>query len=247
MSRISTYELLASLGFVKDERVISDPPGGLSFDFGNILLTASFLQSITEGPQVVLNGLITTKRTVTEVLYHLPHEIDSREMGIALIVYCLDSHTEGGVFLSKRPVEWLEIGRTNKHLLPWERERVAYEARPHCLVRRDYARVMLRHFRGILESVAGESVVTFGFDGEVFSAWIAGERLAVPANGEPWSERFTIASSHLRRLPKRLMHEEIVFDVWNESLGIGSWRYRGVNESRELQIEMAEKASEAGS
>lgn len=66
------------------------------------------------------------------------------------------------------------------------------------------------------------------FDGEVIKIRCAGALIAMPAVGEPWSCPYSLKVEHLRRLPKRLMHEIVESSIWESTLTIGNIRYPGV-------------------
>ena len=140
MVQINTRELLLSLGFVEDPNVISDDPPGLSFDFGNLKLEASHVVNRWFQPIVLLSGIMASAGTLAAVECQLPREFESREHGIAWVTWCLDNHSDRA-FVPKRPVPWLSEGRAHRHLLPWERDRAGYQARPQCWVQRDFARL----------------------------------------------------------------------------------------------------------
>ena len=110
---------------------------------------------------------MTTTRTIAEVECEMPEEVESPEQGVAWITWCLDEHAPGRLFVPAWDVPWLAIGRQYKHLLPWERQRAAYAARPQCSVRRDFAAWGLRYLAQLLAEADEDTLVTFSFDGEV--------------------------------------------------------------------------------
>ena len=145
MPPVATWDLLLALGFVSDAQVISNPPGGLSIDFGNFTFAAHAVYQPSFSPCGHLIGVMTTTRTIAEVECEMPEEVESPEQGVAWVTWCLDEQcARAGCLCLYRDVPWLAIGRQYKHLLPWERQRAAYAARLQCSVPADFARVGLR-------------------------------------------------------------------------------------------------------
>lgn len=224
---INAYELLLSLGFVEDPKVISDEPGGLSFDFGSFKVTASHTLNHRYHPIVNLFGIMAYARTVPSVDCNMPREFESREQGIAWVTWCLD-HGAHGVFVPKRPVPWLTEGRAHRHLLPWERAMAAYLARPQCSVQRDFARLALRRVADLIGDSADDISVTFSFDGQALSIRVGNQLTIVHASGDRWQNDYWLPASQLRRLPRRLMHNPVYFSIWGDRLEIDSWAVAGV-------------------
>jgi hypothetical protein len=201
MALLPTWDLLLSLGFVEDPDVISDDPGGLNYDFGNFKLEASHLTNRRFQSVVLLSGILVLDNSIGEVECEMPCAVESREQGIAWITWCLDEHAHGE-FIPARPVSWLGIGRQYRHLLPWEKEIAAYEARPRCLVQRDFARVGLRYLSELIATAVDDVPVMFAFDGEVLSIRIKERLIVMPAEGNRWEEVFSIRAGTMRDLPK---------------------------------------------
>jgi hypothetical protein len=121
---------------------------------------------------VLFTGVISTRRTIAQVEFEMPREVESWEQGVAWVTWYVDDHID---MISKATsrLDWLKEGRKNRHLLPWERqrvaseeERVAYESRPRCQVQRDWARVALRQLASQIAAVDDDTDVTFHFNGE---------------------------------------------------------------------------------
>jgi len=119
-SPLLTYDLLKALGFVVDKSVISDDPGGLSFDFGNLKLEASHLLNRKLVPVVSLGGNLSDGRTLAQIECEMPREVGNFEQGVALLTWCLDRQFNGE-FRPLIPIHWIWDGRKNRHLLPWNR------------------------------------------------------------------------------------------------------------------------------
>lgn len=223
-STVSTWDLLYSLGFCKEPNTGSD--SHLSFDFGNLKLQAFYGFTWLNEEMVSFWGLMSTSTTLSEIDFKLPPELESRELCLALLAYYFDADIS-----SKLKIEppWLKEGRKYQHLLPWERERRAYEARPHCYVDRDWARVAFKRLAEQLANVNAESPVTFSFDGRVLTI-LCGEGVNVmSAVGKRWTQIYSIKARALRDLPKRLMSNEVEVSVWKSHLTLGNKRYPGIS------------------
>lgn len=223
----STWELLRTLGFSSDRAVVSDPPGGLSMDFGNVKLTASVCISLRFQPIILLGGVLRTPRTIAEVSCEMPRSVESFEQGVAWITWCLDEHSHGQ-FQPTVPVGWLIMGRQFRHLLPWERQMAAYEARPVCLVDREWARVALRKLAEEISRSDDDTAIGLHFDGEILRIHCPSGLIAVPASGKPWESHYAIRTGVIRRLPKRLMGPTVAFSIWDSALKIERRVYPGV-------------------
>lgn len=115
---VPTYEVLTSLGFLPDVSLMSDPPGGLRMDFGNVKLTAIHCLSRRFANVVQLGGVMEPPGSLVLVECEMPQVVKSKELGIAWVTWCLDSHAHGE-FQPAKPAPWLIEGRRNRHLLPW--------------------------------------------------------------------------------------------------------------------------------
>lgn len=226
-STTSSWEVLRSLGFASDSSVISDPPGGLAVNFGDMTLKASVCTNRRFQPIILLSGVMRTPRTIVEVSCEMPREVESWEHGIAWVTWCLDKHA-GGTYQPALPVAWLEPGRQYSHLLPWERERAAYAARPRCQVDREWGRVAIRKLAEVVAITEDDVPASLHFDGELLKIRCGDSLIAVPASGTPWASCYTVRMGALRRLPKRLSGTSVEFSIWNATLTIGNRVYAGV-------------------
>lgn len=233
---VATWDLLRTLGFTEGDTVISDLRPSLSFDFGKFKLSASSCTSPRFVPVVLLTGAMVTADSFGEVQCELPPEVESVEQGMAWLAWCLDA-AAGGRFAPRAAPAWLREGRLRLHLLPWNRESAAYDenvacdaydARPRCAVRRDWARVALRTLGGLLTMVDDEAPVIFRFDGTVLTIRCAGKLTAMPAEGLAWTQPYSIRAGALRMLPKRLMSDSVHISIRNSVLTIGNQCYKPV-------------------
>ena len=113
---ISTWEFLKSLGFKADSEVMSDVMPGLSFDFGNLKLSASCVLGRHYQNVVLLTGCLETSRRMSEINVEVELAFSSREEALARVVWCLDK-AAGGVFVPSKSVIWLAEGREHSSLL----------------------------------------------------------------------------------------------------------------------------------
>jgi hypothetical protein len=113
-------------------------------------------------------------------------------------------------------------------LLPWEQERVAYANRAHCTLERDWARLAFKKLAMQLAAVQDDTSVTFSFDGGVFKICCLDFICAMPAKGNPWKQSFMIKTGSIRRLPNRLVGEQIEVSIHDSALFIGRRRYNGI-------------------
>src|SRR5438128_4870237 len=125
---ISTWAVLQELGFTPDQSVISDVMPGLSFDFGNIKLSASCVLNRKYVPIVLLTGIFAAERTIAEIESEMPREVESPEQGMAFVAWSIDNAVGRELQPTAYP-ERLAKGRQYRHLLPWEKERADYAAR----------------------------------------------------------------------------------------------------------------------
>jgi hypothetical protein len=216
-SAASMWNLLRSLGFVEAETK-------LHLKFGNLELRASQIWNECLTPIVFLTGNLSSRQTIAMVAYELPPQIESPEQGLAFLAYALQDHVRHLVTVPA----WLLEGQLYRHLLPWERERAAYEARSHCYVQRDWVRLAFKMLAVELIKLDDNALVTFWFDGGVLTIRCVGTVIAMPANGRPWKQRFSLKAGALRKLPSRLMHDTIAFSVWDSAITIGNRRFSGV-------------------
>jgi hypothetical protein len=227
---ISTMESLRYLGFQPDPTIVSDGGSGLSFDFGNFVIRASCCLNLRCKEIILLAGVLSTRQTVSDVQIEMPRQVESIKQCAALIVWSLDQHSQDRVFKPTRNVRWVEEGRENRKLLPWVMSAAEYDARPHCTVKRDWLRLALKTLGAYLPFLPDDAYVVFSFDGSVLSIRCDGRVIALAGEGPPWAVRFKVAASVLRRLPKRLMRENVGVSVWESRLSLGHWTYPGTIE-----------------
>jgi hypothetical protein len=227
---VPTMDSLRCLGFQPDPTVVSDGCPGLSFDFGSLTLHASCCRNLRAAEIVFFTGVLSTPRSLAEVLFEMPRRVKSIKQCAAWIVWNLDQHADHRVFKPARHVGWVEEGRTNHRLLPWVMSMAEYNARPQCIVQRDWLRLALKTLGEYLAALSDDAGIVFSFDGSVFSIRVDKKLIALPAEGSPWTVRFKVETRDLRRLPKRLVHEGIGVSIWESRITLGNYTYAGTLE-----------------
>jgi hypothetical protein len=114
---ISTWDLLQELGFAPDSGVMSDVMPGLSIELGTLKLSASCVMSQRFRPVVLLTGWLRETRRIGEICDEMPRKFESREQGVAWLVWILDK-AAGGKFEPESSPDWLTQGRQHVGLLP---------------------------------------------------------------------------------------------------------------------------------
>ncbi|MEI6673718.1 MAG: hypothetical protein WCO57_00925 [Verrucomicrobiota bacterium] len=225
---LQTWEVLKELGFMPNAAVRSEIQPGLSFDFGNLMLSAG---AVTTGwrltPVILFTGVMQGPRFLSEVQFEMPRAVENLDICAAWIAWHLDQCSTGE-FQPISNAEWLEIGRSNKVLLPWVLDLVAYENRPACSVEREWARMMLKRLKAALGTVADNDLVSFEFDGALLRIRCGDSLIPASARGQAWENRYTLRACQFKELPTRLGGFEVLFSVWNEKFHIANWSYEGV-------------------
>jgi len=227
---IPTWHILRSLGFQPDSNVISDGEPGLSFDFGNLKLSASWVISPRSVAEVVFfTGSLSTPRAMAEIGFELPRRMKSAKQCAAWIVWNLDRYCNGALKQTCH-IDWVEEGRQNRSLLPWVRSMAEYESRPQCTVQRDWFRLALRTLSQQLSSLPDHAPIMFRFDGSLLFIRCGDKVIALPGEGVPWAVRFRVAAGTLRRLPRRLRLETVPVSIWESRISLGLWTFEGTLE-----------------
>jgi len=226
-STFATWDLLQDLGFQKDTGYRTDISPTLYFDFGNFRLFASCVTNMRFREVISFGGLIQGGSVIAQVEFEMPIQVESREQCAAWIIWHLD---QGGHISHLRQINWVEEGRKNQKLLPWYFDREAYEARPHCLVQRDWLRLALKTLSDYIGSVSDDMPIYFRFDGKILSIECGEKLVVLPGDGQAWSHKYSILAKTLRYLPKRLAHNRVEISVLNNSLSIGHYGFLGITE-----------------
>jgi hypothetical protein len=227
---ISTMDALRCLGFQPDPTIISDTCSGLRFDFGNLSLYASCCVNLRAKEIVLFSGVVKASRRLAEVFFEMPRRTNSLKQCAAWIVWYLDQNADHRIFRPDQHVGWVEEGRESQRLLPWVMSRAEYNARPQCLVQRDWLRLALKTLAGYLTSQSDNSEIVFSFDGAVLSIRCDKKVIVLSGEGSPWTVRLRVEARALRRLPKRLMREHIGVSLWESRITLGNYTYAGTLE-----------------
>jgi hypothetical protein len=223
---IPTMDALRCLGFQPDPTAIAYDGPVLSFDFGNLKLRASPCRKVL-AEIVLFTGVLRTPGSLDDVYFEMPWLIESIKKCAAWVVWNLDQFSE---FREIRHVAWVGEARKNQRLLPWVMSMAEWKARPQCMVRRDWLRLALRTLGECLASLPDDAGVVFRFDGSVLSIRCGKQVIALPVEGSPWAVRFRVEAKALRRLPKRLIREDIAVSIWESRITLGNWVYAGTLE-----------------
>jgi len=235
---VATWDLLLDLGFVLDAEPQSPfVTRGLIYDFGSFQLRAHRLVSLRAFAEVVLfEGIIATHRTVTEVNFEAPTQLQSREQCIAILAYYLEKPC-GSFFHPERGTSWLIEGRQYPHLLPWaieaaerERELAPYRARPQCVVQRDWAKLALKTLSLYLADMIDETPLVLSFADSVLTMRCGKKIIALAGVGQAWSKRYTMPVGPLRQPIKRFVRDNVEVSIWEGKLRIGDQFFAGIEE-----------------
>ncbi|TVQ99294.1 MAG: hypothetical protein EA399_07835 [Desulfovibrionales bacterium] len=229
MPSLETWEVLKSLGFIEDEGVFSDPPGGLSIHIGGFKLSASVCINLSFHPVILFTGVFATKRKIGEINFEMPREVESDEQATAWLAWSLDQQI-GPNFVATDAIPWLEIGRRNYDLLPWKRRHAAYESRTQCHVDRDWMRLALQKLRLALTLLPPDEMVYFGFDGEILKIETTEGLIAMPGVGIAWPLRASVSAAKLVNLPRRLTVPSISVSYWEGNLRLGNHMFQAEQE-----------------
>jgi hypothetical protein len=153
--------------------------------------------------------------------------VESANFVKAWMVWHLDQHRE---FKEACHFPWVEEGRENQSLLPWVKSMAEWNARPKFMVDRNWLRLALNNLAERLSALPDDANVVFSFDGSVFSIRCDGQLIVLAGRGAPWTVTFSVLAGKLRRLPRRLMHENIEISIWESRISIANWTYVGVLE-----------------
>jgi hypothetical protein len=111
---VKTRALLETLGFQEDWEAITDQRPAYAYDFGNLRLSAAEVMSNYLRPCFLFGGIELGARSIGQVEFEMPVEIESFEQGVAWISYGI-----GERFRPCFPTPWLADGRMWKEQLPW--------------------------------------------------------------------------------------------------------------------------------
>ncbi len=201
--------ILKKIGFLPTE-------GGLEFDFGNCKLktikgmTPQFFYGIT------FLGYWKTNRSMGQLDFALPLEVESYEQGIALIAYYLRRAE-----LKIKP-NWLIEGLSLSELLPWEIEKKKYRDTPKAIIEHEWFRVIVKKLLEASKNSTEVDETTFFFDGAVLHIVCNGVKIVCSGTGKNWLSTATVKTKSLNFLPKRISKKDVQIFIWEDKLYIGS-------------------------
>jgi len=219
----STWETLLEIGF-------AEVPGGLIYDLGDLELKAIIGPNRAFQDVVWFSGVMASSRKISHIEFQLPLFVESRDQCLGWLTWELDKYGDSGELLPLRDAEWLHQGRKYRHLLPHERSRIAYEARPKCSAETDWLKLALKTLARYVAEVEDHIAVEVGFDGNTLSFQIGDKSIILVASGEAWPSRYWLPAERLKSLPKRLRRPIEWIGIWNEQLSIGRYQYTGLVE-----------------
>lgn len=228
---IETLEALKHLGFAPDASALSYGGEALSYDFGNLTLSARQTMNRYFAEIISVSGVYATPRTIAEVEIQLPLRVASVQQCAAFIAWGIDKQVSRN-FVPLAPTRWLDEGRNNFDLLPWIRkqkrlleEQKLYNERPRCTVERDWIKLALRDLRSLLPQLDKSESLSFTYRDEIFSIRTRLKLFALPATGNSWKSSYEITAGNFQNFPKRFKYNEVEISIWEEHLHLANWRY----------------------
>lgn len=226
---VSTHAALQALGFWPEPSVYSELETGLAYDFGSFQLTAGRMMNLQMREAWKLSGLASTSRSIAQIEFEMPLQVDSAEQCAAWIAWALEHQlprNERLVVSLKQ--ELVILGLLHQSTLPWIRRQTAYAARPQCWVERSWMRLLFKTLAGHISKDDPDDRVSIRFDGAVLSFYARDWTIPVPASGNAWTATYAINVRDFSNFPARLMQIEIGVSIWEDKLTIGNRFYRGI-------------------
>lgn len=183
-------------------------------------------------PDILMTGLVRTRRVLADIETSLPTTIRSREealIWLARVLHDWDRH-----YPPAPP--WLVEGQA---LLAAERAAATarYEARPRCSVLRAIIRPAHNGLRSLGDAADPEDVAIFEFDGEILRIQTTGLKFAVMAEGHPWPGPARVLLAPMRHLPKRIMNDPLLVDIWEAHLRLGRMQVPLIEHANGREVE----------
>lgn len=217
MTQVSLREVLPELGFEEDWTQIADRQPGYSRDFNQVKIRAVEIMSRYFQPVFSFWGTEVTSRSMGEISFEVPVEVESFEHAVAWITFCLDRSFQP---LLESP-SWLSQGREWADCLPWMQRQREYETRPQCRVEREWMRIAARRIGKALNGSNAGARVSISFDGSVLRIGSPGLEIALTATGPAWPAHYSVMLDDIHKLTRRLMQSEIEIGIWDGKLQVG--------------------------
>ncbi len=201
--------ILIKIGFLPTE-------DGLQFDFGNCKLKTIKGMSPQLFYGITFLGYWKTNRSMGQLDFSLPLEVESFEQGIALIAYNLRKAE-----LKIKP-NWLIEGLSLSELLLWEIEKKKYRDNPRAIIDHEWFRIIVKKLLEASKNSTEDAVTTFSFDGAVLRIICNGSQIVCSGRGNKWQTAATVKTKSLDFLPKRISSKNVQIFIWENKLHIGS-------------------------
>ena len=217
-SSCPTIQSLITLGFERREPRFGMETVG--YKFKHLDLVASHGMYMYARYVVMLSDVVSTGRTSGTVESQVSPDLGSALEAAAWLSYALKSYKSD---LEPLP-DWFVEGERHWDLIPIVARQRAYEARPKCVVDRDYARPLRRNLLEEMSRLPGETKMTFSFDGRVLSIVLCGRPHEVIASGDSWSSSYQVIVSPKTTLPARFMDSMVEVSVFEDYLRLDGHR-----------------------
>ncbi len=206
---------------------LSSPLVSVCHRFANFDLVASPEIKFFGRYVIHLGGVHGTDRTLSFIEGEIPNDLESPLEVAAWVSYVLKSDRAE---LDPLP-DWFIEGEQHWDLVfarmfpgEWERKR-AYGACPKCFINRDYARPLRRNLLEELSCLAGETGMTFSFDGRVLSISTNESVHEVVASGDSWPSSYQVFVSPESKLPTRFQYRQVEVSVFEDYVSFDRIRF----------------------
>ncbi|MBC7705009.1 MAG: hypothetical protein H7274_13835, partial [Rhodoferax sp.] len=224
---VAVRDVLYALGFIEDWHAMTEQSPAFTFNVGNLAISASEVTNISMRREFFFGGIWSRDRLQGSIEFSIPVMVESVEQAVAWIAYGI-----GKGFVPSRAIEWLETGKQNHHFLPWEQalqrqrdfaqqQRQLRLSRPHCLVAREWMRLVNKHLRAAAEASGENDSVVVEFDGQLLKFTLPSEVIGVPASGPaPWPVGYCVQTHRFTGLPKKFMNDLVEIGIWEGHLEV---------------------------
>jgi hypothetical protein len=211
-TKMPLINILTAIGFeLKQNKLV--------YNFRRINIIAN--QTVNQYFQecIIFYGSYFGNNRAVEIDFQLPFEVDTFETGLALIAFNLKD-----IDLVDRP-EWLQIGLTLQHILPWKKECIAYNAAPKALIEYEWFRLLIKKLRKKTEEVEDSHITIFSFENGILKVVSGNEVIALHGSGNDWNTDAKIKTKTLDILPKRISKRDGLVYIWKGELNIDRCRF----------------------
>lgn len=195
--------------------------GSWHYNFGNgeVKAIQCFNPEFYEG--ISFFGSWRTDRAAGEILFNLPLEFESYDLGLAYISYHFRR-----VRFAKVP-HWLNDGLALKDLLPWEIEAKAFDNNPVAKIEHEWFSVLVNKLCDLSVTSLDDDLLSVSFRDGILMFECGTVKLVCPASGKDWERAIKVKAKSMEILPKRIYKKQDAFVyAWKEILQIGN---RGFN------------------